>query len=780
MAKSLLTFCCFVVFGLLPICGFSQKKENTQKIEDTIISNDKILDTSVSSVIHYLELYTETLNKANAMLKRGFDTSAIADNQPDNERVVNLIQKNINNGQLYNLRILYTNRVVLIQLKKKQRDWQEELLRYSHQIDAISKDIETMSKEPLFAKLSNDTGYLSIYMTQMKSIVEKWKQAEDKSKLIIQKITLLENRSIGISFHINDLIDEINYRINNFHKHVFKQEEPYLFNVSPKDYRNNIFKVYFNTFKKIGFILPFYLSITANQMLWHLIWIFALFFWFTWCMKRVKEKNKNALIHSLPYISQGVIYMILFFVFLMAPFIYDTPPLSLVQLNTVLMLGIYTKYVWNTWTELFKRLWIYFLIIFFGISLDVILLEPAFLQRWLLFLLNISSVVLSYYIIKEVSNNRAKYANYYLWLLYLFVLLNGLAFLMNVSGRVALAKLFSNGAIISVAFALSLDILESLVFEIVYLNMEAFKNSKISKMFSFSEIKQRLKIYVQVSLFVFWFFIFCFSLNFYDILIQWIGDWFSKVISIGDFSFKLGSVSLFIFIIWIANNISKLLMFFFGSSVHFATNEKNKHGSWVLLLRIVIYTLGLFVAIAAAGIPMDKVTIILGALGVGIGFGLQNIVSNLISGVVLAFEKPMQIGDVIEIDNKTGTVKEIGIRSSKITTYDDADLFAVKQLIMDVIQSHNEVQQFPKPAAFVHQFSESSIDFRVLFWTSDFDNWIALKSSILLEVFDVFRKNNIVIPYPQRDINIKNNQDISVPSVQKNETENKKDDLINK
>ena len=93
MAKSLLTFCCFVVFGLLPICGFSQKKENTQKIEDTIISNDKILDTSVSSVIHYLELYTETLNKANAMLKRGFDTSAIADNQPENERVVNLIHE---------------------------------------------------------------------------------------------------------------------------------------------------------------------------------------------------------------------------------------------------------------------------------------------------------------------------------------------------------------------------------------------------------------------------------------------------------------------------------------------------------------------------------------------------------------------------------------------------------------------------------------------------------------------------------------------------------------
>ncbi|MEY2902308.1 MAG: hypothetical protein RLY89_1414, partial [Bacteroidota bacterium] len=155
------------------------------------------------------------------------------------------------------------------------------------------------------------------------------------------------------------------------------------------------------------------------------------------------------------------------------------------------------------------------------------------------------------------------------------------------------------------------------------------------------------------------------------------------------------------------------------------------------------------------------------------------------------FEKPMQIGDVIEIDKQTGTVKEIGIRSSKITTYDGADIVVpngefiskqlinwtltnsyrrielivgvaydselskVQELISEVIHHHKEVMRFPAPAVLVHEFADNSVNFRVLFWTSDFDTWTGLKSSILLELFDSFRKNNISIPFPQRDIHIK-------------------------
>ena len=88
---------------------------------------------------------------------------------------------------------------------------------------------------------------------------------------------------------------------------------------------------------------------------------------------------------------------------------------------------------------------------------------------------------------------------------------------------------------------------------------------------------------------------------------------------------------------------------------------KKKNRASTLLIRIGVFTVGFLLAVAASGFPIDKLTIIFSAFGVGIGFGLQNIVNNLVSGMILAFEKPVQIGDIIEVGGHAGTIKEIGI-----------------------------------------------------------------------------------------------------------------------
>jgi small-conductance mechanosensitive channel len=215
----------------------------------------------------------------------------------------------------------------------------------------------------------------------------------------------------------------------------------------------------------------------------------------------------------------------------------------------------------------------------------------------------------------------------------------------------------------------------------------------------------------------------------------------------------------------------------------------------MLLARIGVLTTGILVAFAASGIPLDKIAIIIGALGVGIGFGLQNIVGNLVSGIILAFEKPVQIGDVIEVGPHSGTVKEIGFRSSKITTADGAevivpnsdlisqhvtnwtmtnnfrrvevnvgvaygsDLSMCREAIAKAVFKKNNILSIPEPLILVNELAGSSINFRILFWANDIGNWVLTKSQVLDEVYANLNQAGIRIPFPQQDLHIKSVDD---------------------
>lgn len=195
-------------------------------------------------------------------------------------------------------------------------------------------------------------------------------------------------------------------------------------------------------------------------------------------------------------------------------------------------------------------------------------------------------------------------------------------------------------------------------------------------------------------------------------------------------------------------------------------------------------------AFAAAGIAMDKVTIILGALSVGIGFGLQALVNNLVSGLILAFEKPINVGDVVEFGGQSGTMKSIGFRSSIISTWDGADVIIpngkllddnvinwtmgnshrrveivtgvaygtnlekVKKLVLDVLATDKRIMVPPPPTVLIKDFNSSSVDIRILFWIEDFNTWTEIKSDILQAIDEAFKKEAIQISAPQEDSNV--------------------------
>jgi small-conductance mechanosensitive channel len=141
-------------------------------------------------------------------------------------------------------------------------------------------------------------------------------------------------------------------------------------------------------------------------------------------------------------------------------------------------------------------------------------------------------------------------------------------------------------------------------------------------------------------------------------------------VSIGSVGFKLGNIVQFCLVLWASALVSRFLRFVLEEEVYPRVQlGRGVHYSISRTLHYVILFLGFLLALAVIGVDLTKVTVLAGAFGVGLGFGMQNIVNNFISGIILLFERPVKVGDVIQLgDNTEGVVNRIGIRASVIRT----------------------------------------------------------------------------------------------------------------
>ena len=266
---------------------------------------------------------------------------------------------------------------------------------------------------------------------------------------------------------------------------------------------------------------------------------------------------------------------------------------------------------------------------------------------------------------------------------------------------------------------------------------------------------------------------------------------------IGDLTFTYGGIALFVLVLYLSSKLSSTIKFLAEDKSYFKNRKET--ANIAVISRFFLITAGFIIALLVSGIPIDRITIILGALSVGIGFGLQNIVNNLISGIILIFERPIQTGDLVELQQYTGFIKDIGIRSSVIRTYDGAEVIVpngnlvsqevinwtlsnrerrvemrvgvaygsevekVIEIITEVLKAHEKVENYPAPAVLLDGFGDSSIDFRCLIWTTDIDNWLRIKSQLSTSIYNALNEAGISIPFPQRDVHVVSWEAKSVP-----------------
>ena len=269
----------------------------------------------------------------------------------------------------------------------------------------------------------------------------------------------------------------------------------------------------------------------------------------------------------------------------------------------------------------------------------------------------------------------------------------------------------------------------------------------------------------------------------------------STEFSFGALTIDLGNIVAFIFTMWLTVMLSRLVRFFLQNDVYPRLSlRRGMSSAMSSLINYSILAIGFLTAFSAAGMDFQNVTLLAGAFGIGIGFGLQSIVNNFLSGLILIFERPIQVGDTIEFQS-TGQstlaqVKRIGIRASVVRSLDGAEIIIpnanlvsndvtnwtksdqlrrvevkvgvaygsdpdeVLALLHEVVDNHPEILPRPEPVALFMEFGESALNFAVRGWTPDFDNYLTLRSELTAQIFRALKKAEITIPFPQRDLHI--------------------------
>ncbi len=261
--------------------------------------------------------------------------------------------------------------------------------------------------------------------------------------------------------------------------------------------------------------------------------------------------------------------------------------------------------------------------------------------------------------------------------------------------------------------------------------------------------------------------------------------------TIGAVSISLQDISLFFLLVAVAVVLARAIRFFLEEELFPRTRVSiGAAQSGSRLVHYALVLIGFFLALAAAGLDLGRLTLLTGAFGVGLGFGLQNLVADFVSGIIISLECPMQVGDTIEVGQLLGRVTVIGFRSSTVRTADGAEVIVpnsrlvgnslvnwsltdelcrgelrvgvtygsdparVIEILRRITRSNAAVLQDPEPLITFEKFGDGGLEFCLRFWTR-IENLVTVRSELNLLMAKELGKEGLLVSLPQRDSQVR-------------------------
>lgn len=776
-------------------------------------SKAQITDNSASDSLRLLPIEiadipfrsAQTLMQTKNIVDKLISDEAILLIKTESDSVLNFVEKNISlfQGELKSKSIRYLeNRSLQLIIQKEIVEEEieditkvlavlDESLSYINEQKKIWADTKDIHLEAAFSETINK---------RIDIIFEELDSAKAKISEQAEKMIYTLDRSSMLSIQITEILADIKAAIQQQEKQLLLNNHPSVFKL---DYSKDNFKVlasiksyfksewielkYFISSKSFEFIVIFVLFIS----------ILILFIKYGNALKAFNKDSENYYRKKLNLIlSKPVSITILITLFLIAIIIPERPLVFKDLMVYVIVIPIFL-----VMKELVKK---DFQFIIYGFAIMIILniifvmLSPEnIIFRFLLIFFSIAQLFFVYYVVFRLKKHTNLSG-----LMSLIIKIGGLTFgimaLMSLYGTLAGNVMIAQKIISAInTWATASSILFVVVVTINGLLLSFMENKVVYKFNSLRKYQTYIKTkLIKVFNFIAIFYAIIYllkQLDVWKITLDKTIEIFSYQFALGNINFSLGKITVFFLVIYLSIVISNIIQVILEDDVLSKLRlEKGLPHTIATLIKYAFIAAGLFLAVSSVGIELSSMTVIIGAFGVGIGFGLQNIFNNLVSGLILLFERPVQIGDTIEVGSLIGIVKSIGIRSSNVKTFDGAevivpngqlisnelinwtlsdqqrrieivagvsyssDIHKVREILMQVLQDHKEVIATPEPMVNFIEMGDSSLNFQLYFWVASSKEWIRIRSEVVFNVFDKLKENNIEIPFPQRDLNIRN------------------------
>ncbi len=373
----------------------------------------------------------------------------------------------------------------------------------------------------------------------------------------------------------------------------------------------------------------------------------------------------------------------------------------------------------------------------------------------------------------------------------------GLAILALVVGFSSMALTLVNGLLLTLIAVLGLLIIEQVLndffsFLLAYSSRLGLRS--VSQRPAF--IKQRSELAVRVLALILLASLLRQIFPILDLAWERFTGWLAGDLELGTASFAIGDLLVLLLALLISILTARLVRVLLAEDVF--PRFQVASGAGEAISRLIYYglvTAGILFALAASGVELTKLTLVISALGVGIGFGLQGIVNNFVSGLILSFERPIQVGDTIVAGALTGRVTQIGLRATRIRTFEGAevivpnadlissnvvnwtlsdrtrrldlpvqvaygsDLERVREVLKQVAAEHPAVAAAPAPDVLFQGYRDNSLELWLRLWLPESGDWPAVRSQLYYAIDAALRDAGIEVPFPQRVVHLRDDRD---------------------